>query len=120
MTPKRVVHKPFQVEGGRAAAAQLLDNESPPDAFFVANEALALGVLDELRSRGLRQGTDVGLICFDDEPWARVTDPPIPVVAQPAYEMGVAAADLLVKRIKGTLRGPVQRIVFDTDLITRT
>jgi LacI family transcriptional regulator len=116
---KRIAHKPFHVDGGRTAAAQLLDRQSPPDSFFAANATLALGVLEELRARGLRQGHDVGLICFDDVPWTRVTDPPIPVVSQPAYEMGAAAADLLVKRINGTLRGPVQRVVFDTELIVQ-
>jgi len=117
---QRVAHKPFHVDGGRAAAAQLLDRSTPPDAFFAANAALALGVLEELRARGLRHGTDIGLVCFDDPAWAEVVDPPIPVVSQPAYEIGACAADLLVKRITGTLRGPVQRIVFDTDLVVRT
>lgn len=116
---KWVAHKPFHADAGRAAAAQLLDLKSPPDSFFAANATLALGILEELRSRALRQGCDVGLICFDDVPWTRVTDPPIPVISQPAYEMGAAAAELLVKRINGALRGPVQRIVFDTELIVQ-
>jgi LacI family transcriptional regulator, galactose operon repressor len=116
---KRIVHKPFHVEGGREAAAELLDRPSPPDAFFVANETLSMGVLEELRARGLKQVEDVGIISFDDVPWARVIDPPIPVVAQPAYQIGTTAAELLVKRINGSLRGPVQRIVFDTELVLR-
>jgi LacI family transcriptional regulator len=74
-------------------------------------------VLEELRARGLRHGKDVGLVCFDDAPWAEVVDPPIPIISQPAYEIGASAAELLVKRINGTLDGPVRRIVFDTDLI---
>jgi LacI family transcriptional regulator len=78
-----------------------------------------MGALEEIRARGLKQVVDVGLICFDDVPWARVTDPPIPVVAQPAYQIGTTAAELLVKRINGSLRGPVQRIVFDTELVLR-
>lgn len=116
---KHVVHKPFTVDAGRAAAAQLLDLKTPPDSFFAGNANLALGIIEELRGRGLHHGRDAGLICFDDVPWTRVTDPPIPVVSQPAYEMGTAAAELLVKRINGTLRGPVQRIVFDTELIVQ-
>jgi LacI family transcriptional regulator len=115
----RVVHQRYNVEGGRAAAAQLLDRRPPPDAFFAGNAALALGVLEELRSRGLRQGSDVGLISFDDAPWARVTDPPLSVVSQPAYHIGTCAADMLVRRIKGTLHGPVQRVVLDTELVVR-
>jgi LacI family transcriptional regulator len=115
----RVVHQPYNIEGGRAAAAQLLDRRPPPDSFFAANAALALGVLEELRSRGLRQGSDVGLISFDDAPWARVTDPPLSVVSQPAYHIGTCAADMLVRRIKGTLHGPVQRVVLETELVVR-
>jgi LacI family transcriptional regulator len=115
----RVVHQRYNVEGGRAAAAQLLDRRPPPDSFFAANAALALGVLEELRARGLRQGSDIGLISFDDAPWARVTDPPLSVVSQPAYHIGTCAADMLVRRIKGTLRGPVQRVVLETELVVR-
>jgi LacI family transcriptional regulator len=115
---KMVVHKPFTAEDGRAATAQLLDGDTPPDAFFVANEALALGVLQELRVRKLRHGIDVGLIFFDDAPWAQLADPPIPTVAQPAYDIGASAAELLVKRINGSLSGPVQRVIFETRIVT--
>ena len=119
LSTKQVVHQPFRVDGGRAAAAELLDRGGPPDSFFTANAALALGVLQELRSRELRPGSDIGLISFDDVPWAPFTDPPISVVSQPAYEVGAQAADLLVRRISGKLRGRAQRVVLDTDLVVR-
>jgi len=114
-----VTHQAFHIDGGRAGAAHLLDHGTPPDSFFAANAALALGVLKELRSRGLRPGSDVGLICFDDMPWAPFTDPPISVVSQPAYRIGARAATLLTERINGTLHGPPQRVVLDTTLIVR-
>ena len=56
--------------------ASMLDRGQPPDALFVGNAALALGALQELRTRELRPGRDVGLICFDDAPWAPFIDPP--------------------------------------------
>jgi LacI family transcriptional regulator len=115
----RVVHQRFHIDGGRAGAAHLLEHGTPPDSFFAANAVLALGVLEELRSRGLRPGSDVGLICFDDMPWAPFTDPPISVVSQPAYQIGARAAALLTERINGTLHGPPQRIVLDTTLVVR-
>jgi LacI family transcriptional regulator len=114
----RVVHRPFTIDGGRVAAAQLLDQARPPDALFVANAALGLGVLQELRARALRPGTDVGLVCFDDSPWAPFIDPPISVVAQPAYRMGTQAASLLIDRIGGATHPP-RRLVLGTDLIVR-
>lgn len=114
----RAVHRPFTIDGGRSATAALLDRDRPPDAFFVANAALGLGVLQELRTRGLRPGRDVGLICFDDAPWAPFIDPPISVVSQPAYRIGEQAATLLADRIGGGHTQP-RRIVLGTDLIIR-
>jgi len=114
----RVVHRPFTIEGGRDAARALLDRTRPPDSLLVANAALALGVLHELRTRGLRPGRDIGLICFDDPPWAAFIDPPISVVAQPAYRIGEQAAHLLVERL-GDKAGQPRRVVLGTDLIIR-
>jgi LacI family transcriptional regulator len=114
----RVAHRPFTIDGGRSAAVNLLDQSRPPDALFVGNAALGLGVLQELRARGLRTGHDVGLVCFDDAPWAPFIDPPISVVSQPAYRMGAQAAALLVERICGAAHPP-RRIVLGTDLIVR-
>ncbi len=116
---RRVTHQPFHADGGRAGAARLLDRPSPPDAFFVANAALALGVLHELRSRRLRPGVDVGLVCFDDAPWAPLVDPPISVVVQPAYQVGARAAELLAERIAGTVKGRPRSVVLPTELVVR-
>jgi DNA-binding LacI/PurR family transcriptional regulator len=41
----------------------------------------------------------VAIIGFDDLPWAEALDPPLTVVRQPAYEVGQAAAELLLKRL---------------------
>lgn len=117
---RRVVHRPFTIEGGRTATAGLLDRDRAPDSLFVANAALTLGVLQELQTRRLRPGTDIGLICFDDAPWAPFIDPPISVVSQPAYRMGRQAAGLLVERISGGREAPPRRIVLGTDLIVRS
>jgi LacI family transcriptional regulator len=40
-------------------------------------------------------------VAFDDAPWATLIDPPLTVVAQPAYELGALAAELLLDRIRG-------------------
>jgi LacI family transcriptional regulator len=116
--PTRVVHRPFTIEGGREAACALLDRDRGPDALLVANAAMALGVLHELRSRGLRPGRDIGLICFDDAPWAPFIDPPISVVAQPAYRIGEQAARILIERVSDKQVQP-RRVVLGTDLIIR-
>lgn len=115
----RIVHRLFNIEGGRSATASLFDRDRRPDSLFVANAALTLGVLQELRARELHPGRDVGLICFDDAPWAPFIDPPISVVSQPAYRIGTQAAGLLVDRINGVSQTRPRALVLGTDLIVR-
>ncbi|WP_116049343.1 LacI family DNA-binding transcriptional regulator [Amycolatopsis palatopharyngis] len=88
------------------AAEELLDLEPPPDALVVANSPIAVAVLQALAARGLRAGSDVGLVAFDEVPWATLIDPQLSVVAQPAYEIGRVAAELLLARIGDHSRQP--------------
>ncbi|MDQ1571399.1 MAG: LacI family transcriptional regulator [Actinomycetota bacterium] len=112
-------YAPFTQEGGANAAKSLLDLPTPPDSLFVANSQMALGVLDEVRRRGLRIGYDIGIITFDDAPWAPFISPPMSVVAQPAYEVGRRAAELLMERvISGTPLEP-REVTLSTTLILR-
>jgi LacI family transcriptional regulator len=91
----------FKAVGAKAAAHSLMIQEDPPDALLVANNAMAVGVLETLAELGLRPGRDVGVVAFDDAPWATLLNPPLTVVAQPAYDMGKVAAQLLLSRISG-------------------
>ena len=118
--PALVRHADFRAEGARAAVASLLDSRLPPDAFFIANAPMALGALEEFAARQLVPGRDVGLIAFDDAPWAPFVNPPMSVVVQPDYEMGVRAGRILVERLgePGVPPQP-QRINLSTSLVVR-
>lgn len=109
-----VRHADFKVSGGRRAAELLLDAPRPPDALFVANSLMAIGALQALAARGLRAGRDVGIVAFDDAAWTQLVDPPITVVAQPAYAIGEAAGRLLADRG----REP-RTVTLDAELIIR-
>ncbi|MDP3207702.1 MAG: substrate-binding domain-containing protein, partial [Rhodoglobus sp.] len=113
------VHAPFSQDGGAIAVAELLDLTPPPDSFLVGNAQMALGVIGELKRRGIRIGRDVGIVTFDDAPWAPFIDPPISVVAQPAYEIGATAASLLLDRITGHESGAPREIVLSAELLVR-
>lgn len=109
-----VRHVDFKVAGGRRAAERLLGGSRPPDALFVANSLMAIGALQALAARGLRTGRDVGLVAFDDAPWTQLVDPPITVVAQPAYAIGEAAGRLLADHTNGP-----RTVTLDAELIVR-
>lgn len=109
-----VRHADFKVAGGNRATERLLDAARPPDALFVANSLMAIGALQALADRGLRAGRDVGMVAFDDAPWTQLVDPPITVVAQPAYAIGEAAGRLLVDR-----GDDPRTVTLDAELIVR-
>lgn len=92
-----VRHADFRAAGGRAAMRALLP--AHPDALLVTNNVMVVGVLETLRDAGLRPGRDLGMVSFDDTPWARLLDPPLSTVNQPAYEIGRAAGELLADRL---------------------
>ncbi len=108
----------FKAAGARLAAHALMTQEQPPDALLVANNAMAIGVLETLAELGLRCGRDVGLVTFDDAPWAALLDPPLTVVSQPAYEMGAVGAQLLLGRINGD-RSEATTTTLSAHLVTR-
>jgi LacI family transcriptional regulator len=112
-------HGTYDREGGAAAAAALLDRPEPPDSLLVSNEQMALGVLAELRRRDLRPGVDIGVLTFDDTPWAPLMTPPMTVVEQPAYEVGARAARMLVDRIRGEAPEGARHVVLPTRLVVR-
>ncbi|MGH3493870.1 MAG: LacI family DNA-binding transcriptional regulator, partial [Sciscionella sp.] len=114
-------HADYRANSARTALADLLNKTNPPDSLFVANAPMALGVLEELDHRGLRPGTDIGLIAFDDAPWAPFVTPPLSVVAQPAYDIGHHAGQLLLDRINNPRTTPEPRTVtLHTELVIRT
>lgn len=103
-SPRLVRRTEFKAAGANKAAKELLSQPEPPDALLVANSAMAVGVLAALGEHELRPGRDVGVVAFDDVPWAELVDPPLTVVAQPAYEIGTVAAQLLLARIADNAR----------------
>jgi DNA-binding LacI/PurR family transcriptional regulator len=90
----------FTVAAAQEATDELLQLPSPPSALLVCSGLMALGAVQVIRDRGLRMPEDIALIIFDDPEWSKVIDPPITTIAQPAYAMGQAAAELLLQRLQ--------------------
>lgn len=101
MDPSLVRFGNYGVESGYRHAIDLLRVVPPPDAFFVANDFMAIGALRAIREAGLRVPEDIGIGCFDEPPMSSLIEPRLTCVIQPAYELGRCAARLLMRRIKG-------------------
>lgn len=114
---KWIVSSPLSVEAGRAAVRRALSMSPRPTALFINNNLLTLGGLLALRDLRLRCPDDVGLVGFDDHPWASVSAPPLTVVAQPVHELGLAAARTLFEIMSGRDIG--QDVTLPCKLIVR-
>ena len=62
---------------------------------------MAIGALEYCRTKGLKVPTDVSIVGFDDVPMAPLLTPRLTTVRQPADEMGMGAAELLIDLIQG-------------------
>lgn len=110
----------FTTESGRRSMEQLLVEKPLPTAIFATNNFIAIGAIQALRRNGLRVPQDISVVCFDDVPASYVIEPFLTVVAQPAYEIGRRAAEMLVERITQPHVSEYQDIVFEPELIVRT
>lgn len=109
----------YTQEGGYAMTQSILKLPDRPTALFAVNNFIAIGAVRALRDAGLRIPDDMALVGFDDLPSALVVEPFLTVAAQPAYEMGARATDLLLARIEGDgVETPVE-VVLPTELIVR-
>jgi len=118
MDPALVRPGDFQQAGGLAATEALLNLSPRPTAMFAANNLMTLGAFEALHRRRMVIPDDVAIVGFDDLPWATSLQPPLTAVAQPTFELGVAAAQLLLARLRDPRR-PFRRVVLDTVLIVR-
>ena len=115
----RQTYGKHDLESGFKLTGQVLQSSPRPTALFTANNFLAIGALRALRAANLQVPEQVALVGFDDLPESLVVDPFLTVAAQPAYEMGHKATELLLARLTGHAPESCQEIVLPTQLIVR-
>jgi len=117
--PVLIYYGQFSLESGYAMTQQMLAVTPRPSGLFAGNNFIAIGALRALRDAGLQVPEDLALVGFDDLPADLVVDPFLTVAAQPAYEMGQRATELLLARLSGEASEAYQEIVLPTEIIVR-
>ena len=87
---------------GKALMIDLLEKHPQIDAVFFANDDLAAGALFECQRRKIRVPKDIAIIGFNDSDIASQVNPALTTVSTPRFEMGRLAADMLLRRLRGT------------------
>ena len=91
----------FTPASGFQAMQELLEASPLPEAVFVASDVVAMGALLAIKRSGLRVPDDIAVVGFDDIPLAEYFDPPLTTVHLPAYGLGFAASERLIRLIRG-------------------
>jgi LacI family transcriptional regulator len=116
--PALIVFGDYTFAGGERAGAQLLSTHPYPDAVICANSLMTQGMLTAIRARGLAIPRDIAIVGTDDVLWTTLVTPPITVIAQPIYELGHQAAELLLTKLREEVTEP-HRIRLRAELIVR-
>ena len=105
---------------GIEAGEKFLTLKDRPTAIFCANDILALGVMRALLSAGVRIPDDVSLIGYDDIDFAPSAAVPLTSIAQPAYQIGFTATQLLLSECEGIETHAHQDVRLQPELVVRS
>lgn len=100
--PGLIAHGDFSRQSGRQQAAGLF--AAKPTAIFASNDEMAAGIIDAALAAGISVPRDISVVGFDDNAVARMVRPRLTSVRQPLEQMGEAACQLLVERIRQPAR----------------
>ena len=117
--PARVVvvrHGDYTVASGKELASRMLAEHPGIDAFFAANDRMARGVIEAVRSSGRSVPGDVLVGGFDDSAGADTEDPPLTTVRQDFRRIAKELVDALGKQIDGGVR---TNVVVPVELMVR-
>lgn len=107
LDPALVAHGDFRIDSGYATGIQLL--KLKPEAVFVGNYLMTVGFMRALRQYQLRCPEDIAVVTCDDHPWLDSFHPRLTTVNLPKYELGQAAAKMLVRRLQPGDEPPPKR-----------
>ncbi|MCR2823526.1 LacI family DNA-binding transcriptional regulator [Lederbergia panacisoli] len=106
------------IENGRECLRQIFQKGRVPTGIFACNDLIAVGVIQEAKTMGLKIPEDLSIIGFDNTILATTTVPGLTTIAQPITEMGKKVVDVIISEIKNKNQTK-ERILFKPQLIIR-
>ncbi len=103
---------------GFEAMKALLEVNPRLTAVFVASDVVAMGAMLAIKEAGLHIPRDVALVGFDDIPLAEYFDPPLTTIRLPAFGLGWAGGERLIRIIQGEGLHDIS-LLLESKLITR-
>ena len=109
----------FQMATAQEATREMFDVPERPDAVFVANDHMAIAVMDVLRSElKIDVPGEVSVVAYDDVPAAAWLAYDLTTVRQRANQMVAETVSILMDQIETGVQQP-KRLAIDGPLIVR-
>jgi LacI family transcriptional regulator len=105
-------------EQAEVAVDEFLQLPDRPTAIVCVNDQVAFTVLRALTDRRVRVPRDVSVVGYDDVEFAAMLSPALTSIRQPKYELGRAAAELLISETVDPLHRHSD-IRFEPELLAR-
>jgi LacI family transcriptional regulator len=121
-TDKACAEGNWSASSGEAAFTQLLESYPGMEAVFVANDQMALTVLQVAHRQGLRVPQDLAVIGFDNMAESAYFWPALSTINHNLYELGCRAVQETVEQIEAVHRDEkleLQNILLSPELIVR-
>ncbi|GHI00710.1 LacI family DNA-binding transcriptional regulator [Neobacillus kokaensis] len=114
-----IVHEEFLREGGQEAVRELMALKKPPTALVVADDFMALGVLNTLDELGIRVPDDISIVSFNNVLLAEMAKPPLTSVDINIFELGYQASKNLIQLVENE-KEPTKRLIISHRLVERS
>ncbi len=106
----------LEFQSGTKAMRLLLQLEEKPTAVFAVSDTLAIGAMKALNVYHDQDADPIAIFGFDNISFSTMTNPTLSTISQPMYQMGVIAAEMLIKRMQ---REKVDSVILEHQLIIR-
>ncbi|HWS24044.1 MAG TPA: LacI family DNA-binding transcriptional regulator [Anaerolineales bacterium] len=108
----------YSFKSGKDRAKDLLREEPIPTAIFCISDTLALGAITAAKEMGFRVPEDITVVGFDDVEFTTMFHPNITTVAQPCFDLGRTAFQMLHDQMAQTHRFS-RNVILEHQLVIR-
>ena len=109
----------FSLAGGYAAVKAIFQAAPRPTAIYSTNYHMSLGAAAALNELQIKVPDEISFVGFDHFSELDVIRPALTLIEQPLEKIGEAAAELMLKRIRGDYADFPQKVELKTKLLLR-
>ncbi len=95
------------------------NREDYPTAIVCFNDLQALAVMLVLKELNIKIPDDISIVGNDDIFYARIYPTPLTTIRAPLHEIGMKAAEILIRNIEAHKLLPVEKVVLQTEFVVR-